>query len=99
MSNSFMTSVRAALNNVFATTERVSRIISLTLRICAPQAFRLHWSTAGNAAWRDEDSRSPGLDAHFLDIPAGDFDPYIEFTFFWKDKGAWEGRNYRVTAY
>ncbi len=27
------------------------------------------------------------------------FDPRVEFTFFWKDRGSWEGRNYQVEAY
>jgi hypothetical protein len=30
---------------------------------------------------------------------AADFDPHIEFTLFWKDRNAWEGRNYKVAAY
>jgi len=34
-----------------------------------------------------------------LDIPAANIDPRIEFTFFWKDRNAWEGRNYRVKAH
>ena len=28
-------------------------------------------------------------------LKPADFDPRIEFTFFWKDRGAWEGRNLR----
>jgi hypothetical protein len=34
-----------------------------------------------------------------VDLKPADFDPRIEFTFFWKDRGAWEGRNFEVEAY
>lgn len=70
-----------------------------TLRICAPRPFRLHWSPAGGTEWRDADSRATGIGGDYLDIPAEDFDPRIEFTFFWKDRNSWEGRNYQVEAY
>jgi glucoamylase len=70
-----------------------------TLRICAPRPFRLHSSKGGNAEWQDADSRTIGAGFHYLDIPAEGFDPAIEFTFFWKDRNAWEGRNYRVEPY
>jgi glucoamylase len=69
------------------------------LRICTPRPFRLHWSPAGNGEWQDRESQSAGTDVHYLDLTAENFDPYIEFTIFWKDKQAWEGRNYRVEAY
>ena len=39
------------------------------------------------------------IGGEYLDIPAENFDPRIEFTFFWKDRNAWEGRNYQVEAY
>jgi glucoamylase len=70
-----------------------------TLRICAPAPFRLHWSHAGDPVWRDADSRPTGVGGEYLDLGAEDFDPRIEFTFFWKDRGKWEGRNYQVEAY
>lgn len=69
------------------------------LRICAPAPFRLHWSHAGDPVWRDKDSTPSGIDGEYLDLSADDFDPRVEFTFFWRDRGAWEGRNYRVEAY
>ena len=69
------------------------------LRICAPRPFRLHWSQAGGPAWRDADSQATGIGGEYLDIPAANFDPRIEFTFFWKDRNSWEGRNYQVEAY
>lgn len=70
-----------------------------TLRICAREPFRLHWSHAGDPAWRDVDSRPVDIGAAYVDIAPEAFDPRIEFTFFWKQRNAWEGRNYQVNAY
>ena len=70
-----------------------------TLRICAPEPFRLHWSQAGDPAWRDSDSRATSIGGEYVDLPAANLEPRIEFTFFWKDRNAWEGRNYQVEAY
>lgn len=70
-----------------------------TLRICAPHPFRLRWCKGGNGNWRDEDSKPTGIGGEYLDIPATNFVPRIEFTFFWKDRNAWEGRNYQVESY
>jgi len=70
-----------------------------TLRICAPAPFRLHWSHANSPEWQDTDSRATGIGGEYLDVPPERFDPFIEFTFLWKDRNAWEGRNYQVKAY
>jgi glucoamylase len=70
-----------------------------TLRICAPRPFRLHWSHAGDSQWRDGDSQATGIGGEYVDIPPVNFDPCIEFTFLWKDRNSWEGRNYQVEAY
>ena len=70
-----------------------------TLRICAPAPFRLHWSHAGETRWQDAESQPTGVGGEYVDLGSADFEPYTEFTFFWKDRGAWEGRNYRVDAY
>ena len=70
-----------------------------TLRVCAPRPFRLHWSRAGEAQWKDDESHTTDIGAEYLDIPAVNFNPRIEFTFFWKDRNAWEGRNYQVETY
>ena len=69
------------------------------LRICAPGPFRLHWSHAGDPVWRDADSQPTGIGGEYVDLKPADFDPRIEFTFFWKDRNAWEGRNFEVEAY
>jgi glucoamylase len=70
-----------------------------TLRICAQGPFRLHWSHGGTATWRDEESRPTGIGVEYVDLRPEDFVPHVEFTFFWKERDAWEGRNYRVEAY
>jgi len=70
-----------------------------TLRVCAQHPFRLHWSRSGGPEWRDADSRGASIGAEYVDIPAENFDPKIEFTLFWKDRNSWEGRNYQVESY
>ena len=70
-----------------------------TLRICAPEPFRLHWSHAGDHEWRDATSRPTGVAGEYVDLNPADFGAGVEFTFFWKDRGAWEGRNFKVEAY
>jgi len=70
-----------------------------TLRVCAQTPFRLHWAQAGGPDWQDGDSRATEIGGEYLDLPASAFDPHIEFTFFWKDRNAWDGRNYQVKAY
>ncbi len=70
-----------------------------TLRICAPGPFRLHWSHVGDVLWRDDDSRPTGVGGEYVDLQPTDFEPHVEFTFFWKERGAWEGRNYQVDVY
>jgi len=34
-----------------------------------------------------------------VDLEPEDFNPRVEFTFFWKDRGTWEGHNFEVEAY
>lgn len=70
-----------------------------TLRIYAPEPFRLHWSHNREAPWRDQESRPTGIGGEYADLRPTDFTPSVEFTFFWKKRGAWEGRNYKVEAY
>ena len=70
-----------------------------TLRICATEPFRLHWSHANEPEWQDSDSQPTGVGGEYVDLPTASFDPRIEFTLFWKNRNAWEGRNYQVEAY
>jgi glucoamylase len=69
------------------------------LRVFAPAPFRLHWAHNGGPDWREGDSQPTGIGGEYLDLKAENFDPRVEFTFFWKDRNAWEGRNYQVEAY
>lgn len=69
-----------------------------SLRICAAEPFRLHWSSGGEAAWRDSESSPTAFDVHFCDIDEHAIEAGVEFTFFWKGNNQWEGRNYRVST-
>lgn len=72
-----------------------------SLRICAAEPFRLHWSqmsttSGGEVAWRDSDSSPTAFGVHFCDIDEHSVEAGVEFTFLWKGNNQWEGRNYRV---
>lgn len=67
-----------------------------TLRICAPEPFRLRWTADSWKTWQDSESRSTGIGAEYFDV--NDFGPQVEFTFFWTNRGQWEGHNHRVEA-
>jgi glucoamylase len=70
-----------------------------TLRVQAPDAFRLRWSRDG---WQTEayTSSSPtALGIEFVDIPIPvDQKGPVRFTFFWPGMGQWEGRDYLVAV-
>ncbi len=69
-----------------------------TFRIQAEAAFRLRWSRDGWLTLADTDSNTVSpLNVHFvdLDVPA-DQRGRLAFTFFWKEAGHWEGRNFEV---
>ncbi len=70
-----------------------------TFRICAPEPFRVRWSADGWKTWKDGDSETTGVDAKYFDFAPTEFDSEIEFTFFWTERGQWEGRNYVVRVY
>lgn len=67
------------------------------LRFQAPEPFRLHYSTDG---WRhviDTDSEGCPLGVDFVDVgPLATPGTAVEFTFFWRGRGQWEGRDFRV---
>jgi glucoamylase len=67
-----------------------------TLRICAPEHFRLRWSVDAWATWHDAGSNATGIGADFCDLSESSIKDGVEFTFFWTSRNAWEGRNYRV---
>ncbi len=69
-----------------------------TLRICAPEPFRLRWSTDEWKTWQDSQSRATGIGGEYFDLAPGAFKPQVEFTFFWTARGQWEGQNHLVQA-
>jgi glucoamylase len=67
-----------------------------TLRVCAPEKFRLRWSKDSWATWQDTESSASGIGAEFCDLPESAVAAGVEFTFFWTSRDAWEGSNHRV---
>lgn len=72
---------------------------SHTLRICAPEAFQLRWTSDKWSTWQDSDSLPTGIGAEYFDIVPPAFDPHVQFTFFWKNRQQWEGQKYQVQAH
>ncbi len=69
-----------------------------TVRICAPEPFRLRWSADNWKSWKDTESRATGIGGEYLDVAPSDFESQVDFTFFWTRRGEWEGQNHRVEA-
>jgi glucoamylase len=77
-----------------------------TLRVCAPEPFRLRWTADNWKTFHDSESQVTGIGGEYFDLPSGDFQSGVDFTFFWPngksneglDGGQWEGRNHRVEA-
>jgi glucoamylase len=69
------------------------------LRIQAPAAFRLHWSSDEWQSVKDTSSSRTTLGVEFVDFPilATQSAP-IRFTFFWTASGSWEQRDYMVSV-
>ncbi len=68
------------------------------LRICAPEAFALRWTHDNWGMWQDNDSSPSGVGAEFCDLPESALQAGVEFTFYWKGRNQWEGRNYKVVT-
>ena len=73
-----------------------------TLRICAPEPFRLRWTTDKWKTSRDSQSHATGIGGEYFDIGPDGLQSQLDFTFFWPDRGAnggeWEGQNHLVQA-
>jgi glucoamylase len=67
-----------------------------TLRICAPEPFRLRWTTDNWKTWRDSESRATGIGGEYFDVAPADFQSQLDFTFLWTKREAWEGQNHQV---
>lgn len=69
-----------------------------SLRIETEAAAKVYWSVDNWSVVQETDSTDTGFGIHFTDIPpkllkGGN----LAFTFFWKDAGHWENKNYSVT--
>ncbi|MFY9936971.1 MAG: glycoside hydrolase family 15 protein [Silvibacterium sp.] len=73
-----------------------------TLRICAPEPFRVRWTVDSWKTSRDGRSRTTGIGGEYFDVGPDDFQSQLDFTFFWPDRGSnegqWEGQNHLVQA-
>jgi glucoamylase len=68
-----------------------------TLRIQAPDAFRLRWSRDDWKTFDDTQSVPTSLGIEYVDIETQDFQKLpIRFTFFWTGSDRWAGRDYKV---
>jgi len=70
------------------------------LRILMLEPAVVHWSGDGWRTIQDADSRDTGWNLHAADLPTSTLPPgrEIVFTFFWKNVGSWEGRDFSVTV-
>lgn len=68
-----------------------------TLRIQAPAAFTLHWSTDDWQTVQDTTATLTELGIAFVDLPLTEEQASpIRFTFHWPGEDRWEGRDYAV---
>jgi len=71
-----------------------------TLRICAPEPFRLRWTTDNWKTSQDSQSHTTGIGAEYVDVGPDGLQSQLDFTFFWPNRGAnggeWEGKNHLV---
>ena len=69
---------------------------TLRLELLAPACAR--WSADGWESVHETGSRDTGLGVHVVDLPTGRLPvgATVRFTFYWRDPGAWEGRDFEV---
>ena len=67
------------------------------LRVLAADPFMLHWTTDDWQSTANTASAPSGIGAHFVDLRGqkGRRAP-MRFTFYWKERDRWEGRDYAV---
>jgi glucoamylase len=70
----------------------------LRVELLAPA--RVHWSADGWKSAQDAETRPTPVGVHLTDLPTAELPPggKVEFTFYWTDKGQWEGTNYSVAV-
>jgi glucoamylase len=70
----------------------------LVLRIVLTRAARVRWTSDGWAGVHDEPTIDSSLGTHYVDLPTSAAPPggAFVFTFFYPERNAWEGIDYRV---
>ena len=70
------------------------------LRLLLMEPAMVHWSFDNWQTVQDSDSEESGWNLQHLDLPTETLavGRQIIFTFFWKNAGRWEGRDYHVTV-
>ena len=71
------------------------------LRIHGTEPFRLRWSNDDWLSQNDTESGANALQIDFVDLPVAvseSRNTCVRFTFFWRDRNRWEGRDYEVTV-
>jgi len=70
------------------------------LRILMMEPALVHWSFDDWQTSQDSDSSDSGCDLQHVDLPAETLASghQIVFTFYWKNSGRWEGRDFQVTV-
>jgi len=70
------------------------------LRLLLMEAALVHWTFDGWLTTQDTESQDSGWNAHRVDLPTEMLTTgrQITFTFYWKNAGQWEGRDFTVTV-
>jgi glucoamylase len=70
------------------------------LRLLLMEPAMVHWSVDNWQTVEDSDSEESGWNLQHLDLPTETLavGRQVTFTFFWKNAGRWEGRDYQVTV-
>jgi glucoamylase len=66
------------------------------LRVQGSEPFRLHWSFDGWTTVSDTESTSTPLGLYYTDLSNPPEGGRVVFTFYWTDRGVWEGQDYEV---
>jgi glucoamylase len=68
-----------------------------TLRLVTDTAATASWSADDWATVKQTDSIDTGFGSHYIDIPGDKITgEKVDFTFYWKDAGHWENKNYSI---
>ena len=70
------------------------------LRLLTLDPALVHWSIDDWQTAHDSDSQDSGWNLHYTDLPTEALAPgrRVVFTFFWKNAGRWEGRDFEVSG-